>query len=233
VNIPSLALDGCPACGPSIFVSLAPNEVGIRCMRCGGTPITLSLVDVLRSRLPDLARLDVYEMSSRGPLVNYLRRMARSLTLSEYFEDATPGSSRNGVQCQDATQLTFPDGSFDLCTSTEVFEHIADDASAFKEVLRVLRPGGTLMFTVPVGDHPTGIRARLDERGDVVHFEPPEYHSDRLRGTGKVLCFRNYGTDIDALLLRQGYESAQLVWPRQRWFGVARRVIVARKAKGE
>ena len=29
-----------------------------------------------------------------------------------------------------------------------------------------------------------------------MHYLPPEYHGDRIRGMGKVLAFRNYGMDI-------------------------------------
>jgi SAM-dependent methyltransferase len=212
-----------------VFVKFLDNEVGIRCLRCRATPITLSLIEVLRGRLPGLADLDVYEMSSRGPLVKYLGGKAKSVTTSEYFDDVLPGHFRDGVQCQDVTALTFADECFDLCTSTEVFEHVPDDAAAFNEVRRVLRPGGRLMFTVPIGDHPTVIRARADSKGNVIHLQPPEYHSDRLRGEGKVLCFRNYGTDIVSRLTDCGFEEADLIWPKGRWFGVARRVVLARK----
>lgn len=48
--------------------------------------------------------------------------------------------------------LPFPDDSFDLVTMLDVLEHISDDAGALREVVRVLRPGGTLLATVPA--HP-------------------------------------------------------------------------------
>ena len=42
----------------------------------------------------------------------------------------------------------YGDASFDLCTSTEVFEHMPDDLNGFSEIRRVLRPGGRFVFTV-------------------------------------------------------------------------------------
>ena len=42
----------------------------------------------------------------------------------------------------DATSLPFEDGSFDLVTSTQVYEYVPDMATALSEVHRVLRPGG-------------------------------------------------------------------------------------------
>ena len=44
------------------------------------------------------------------------------------------------------------EGSYDLVTSFDVFEHIDDDAMAMTEAGRVLRPGGLALLTVPA--HP-------------------------------------------------------------------------------
>jgi ubiquinone/menaquinone biosynthesis C-methylase UbiE len=49
----------------------------------------------------------------------------------------------------DATRLPFGDGSFDAVIASEILEHIPDDAAAFAEIARVLRPGGTVVVTVP------------------------------------------------------------------------------------
>jgi SAM-dependent methyltransferase len=49
----------------------------------------------------------------------------------------------------DATHLPFHDNAFDFVIAAEIFEHIPDDGSAFAEVARVLRPGGTAAITVP------------------------------------------------------------------------------------
>lgn len=46
-------------------------------------------------------------------------------------------------------ELPFPDASFDVVMSTEVIEHTPDPKRAVSELCRVLRPGGTLVVTVP------------------------------------------------------------------------------------
>jgi len=56
----------------------------------------------------------------------------------------------------DATALPFADASFDHIVCSEVLEHIPDDAQAVRELARVLKPGGTLVVTVPAADFPFG-----------------------------------------------------------------------------
>jgi SAM-dependent methyltransferase len=44
-----------------------------------------------------------------------------------------------------ATKLPFPDGAFDVVTSTQVYEYVHDIPAALAEARRVLRPGGRLL----------------------------------------------------------------------------------------
>jgi SAM-dependent methyltransferase len=143
-------------------------------LKTGARMVSLSIVSVLRRLVPDIGSKDVYELSSGGPLFRYLKTHARALTFSEYFEDVAPGQFRNGVQCQDVQRLTHASASFDICTSTEVFEHVPDDATAFAEMFRVLRADGILVFTVPLsGDDRTVERAVLRPSGEVRHLLAP------------------------------------------------------------
>jgi SAM-dependent methyltransferase len=49
----------------------------------------------------------------------------------------------------DVTKLPFADGSFDVVICSEVLEHIKDNRTAVAELVRVLKPGGDLVVTVP------------------------------------------------------------------------------------
>ena len=49
----------------------------------------------------------------------------------------------------DAHHLPFPNSTFDQVLCSEVLEHIPDDVAVLAEMVRVLRPGGTLVVTVP------------------------------------------------------------------------------------
>jgi SAM-dependent methyltransferase len=198
-------LPTCNLCGFPVL-RLHGGDAGRRCLRCLST-FRHRAVGVVLQRLAVPREAQVYELSSRGALCRHLRRRFARVTVSELFDDVPTGAFRGGVQCQDVQRLTHADAAFDLVTSTEVFEHVPDDGRAFAEVHRVLRPGGHLVFTVPLmATAPTLERARI-EQGAVVHLVEPEYHGDRLRGRGAVLAFRTYGPDIVGRLRDAGFDA--------------------------
>lgn len=228
----NLAITGgvCPFCGFTVFVKFGNSEMAIFCLACRSNLVTLSLGDVLVREVPDLGDRHVYEISSRSPLSRCLLEHAGQVTLSQFFDDVARGEFKDNIQCQDVQKLTYPDASFDVCTSTEVFEHVADDARGFGEVHRVLRPGGRIVFTVPMHDFEATVeRARMGD-GGVEHLLEPEYHHDPILGPRSVLCFRNYGTDIVGRLKAAGFSEPRIVQAEDiTGWGFSRKVIVAGK----
>ncbi len=71
----------------------------------------------------------------------------------------------------DALRLPFADDSFDRIIASEVLEHVSDDQIALNEILRVLKPGGTLAATVP---------SWLPEQ--ICWALSPEYHAPFVEG---------------------------------------------------
>jgi SAM-dependent methyltransferase len=60
-----------------------------------------------------------------------------------------PESAKAQVVVGDALALPYPDDSFDSVIASEILEHIPSDDAAIAELIRVLKPGGTLAVTVP------------------------------------------------------------------------------------
>lgn len=225
-----LSTSFCPLCNKSrVFVRLANNEIGVRCLSCKGTSVTLSLIDVLLHLFPTFKSKAVYELSCRGPLFRFLQQHSKSATCSEYFDDVVPGEYKDSYQCQDVQNLTHSSGSFDICTSTEVFEHVPHDLRGFSEICRVLKPSGAFLFTVPIDlNNKTIERAAPLPEGGVRYFLPAEYHGDPLSKDNRILAYRNYGVDILDRLFRSGFARAEIRSPgiSLPW-GYFRPVIVA------
>ena len=85
---------------------------------------------------------------------------------------------------------------------------MADDRAGFREIRRVLRENGVMVFTVPLSSSPTTVERAVEVAGKIEHLLPPEYHGDRIRGQGGVLVFRDYGTGITERLRAEGFADA-------------------------
>jgi len=63
----------------------------------------------------------------------------------------------------DAAALPFSDGAFDAAFILDVLEHIEEDDVVLQEIRRVLRPGGSLLITVPAFMFLYGRQDRMSE----------------------------------------------------------------------
>lgn len=224
----ALRRERCPACGLPLLIKLENSEMGVRCPRCGASAVALSLAEVVFERLGLGHATRAWEMSADGPLVRAMRKRFAQLATSEFFAGVASGTVVDGVRCENVEAPSWPDRAFDLVTSTEVFEHVADDARGFAQVRRVLAPGGWFAFTVPLsGRHQTVERTML-RAGERVPLLAPAYHSDRRQGR-QILVYRDYGFDIAERLAAAGFAEVELLPPTAKLFGHGRAVIVARK----
>ena len=89
----------------------------------------------------------------------YVERLApfggKIFGLEYDFERAAEAGARSpGIVNAAGERLPYPDASFDLILSHEVLEHVADDAQAVREMVRVIRPGGRIVIFVPNRGYP-------------------------------------------------------------------------------
>jgi ubiquinone/menaquinone biosynthesis C-methylase UbiE len=80
----------------------------------------------------------------------YPQARITNLDMDASFANA-PCNLQEGVRFVrgDITRLEFPSESFDAVTMFDVIEHVPDDQKAMAEVLRVLKPGGYVLVSVP------------------------------------------------------------------------------------
>lgn len=220
-------MNKCNLCG-FLVVRIHKGEFGTRCLSCLSTYIHRA-VGIVLSELTLDNRISVYELSSKGALFKYLKNRYKDFTFSEYFDDIKSGEFKNGIQCQNVEHLTYETESFDLVTATEVFEHVPDDLKGYREIYRVLKKEGCFIFTVPLSENKTTVERAYKKDEKIVYILPPEYHGDRIRGTGRVLTFRNYGMDIKNRLESIGFKVTMNLLNNNRYAITNAKVIVCRK----
>ena len=156
-------------------------------------------------RESEFQSLKIYEPGVIGPFRELLHKLP-GYRNSYFWEDVKPGEFREGVQCQDLTNLTYEDNSFDLVLSSDVFEHVRKPFVGFKEVHRVLKPGGFHIFSIPL-KHPmpaaTVFRVDTSSPEDVFVL-PKHYH--RAPMGGKSLVYTDFGADMAEIMVADGID---------------------------
>ena len=71
-----------------------------------------------------------------------------------------------------ADALPFPDAVFDSIMAMDIIEHVDDDEPVFRELARVIRPGGTLVLSSPL--HPNSWTSFDDVVGHLRRYQPQE-----------------------------------------------------------
>ncbi len=125
---------------------------------------------------------------------------------SEYLPDPMH-RTRLGrdLRHEDLEALSFPSRSFDVIACNDVLEHVDQPDRAIGELARVMRPGGTLLLTVPFfPDRDESVtRARIED-GRVRHHLEPVYHGNPVSRKGS-LVFTDFGWDLLDRFRRAGF----------------------------
>ena len=223
----------CWACGkPSRFLvthDLMVEIEGIRMpnwresLRCGGCLLNSRMrasVHLFERLLAPKPETRIYLTEQVGDVHPHLRAKYPRLVGSEYFpgRSTPPAAWVKGLRHEDLRGLSFEPESLDAILSFDVLEHVPNHTEALAELLRVLRPGGRMLFSVPFlpRRRETIVRARLEEDGTVTHLLPPEYHGDPLRPDG-CLAFHHFAWELLDEMRATGFSevSALFYWSRR------------------
>ena len=213
--------DSCKVCGHTGY--LRREEQSIReTYLCGNCGASLRYREQARVILNHFSRKDsgclsdlvdeaefrnlrIYEPGLIGPFRKYFQKIP-GYHSSYFWEEVTPGESRNGIQCQDLMNLTYADNTFDLVLSSDIFEHVRKPFVGFKEINRVLKPGGFHIFSIPTAyPLPPETVYRVDTTGtEDVYVLPKHYHGAPMGG--KSLVYTDFGGDIIELMAADGID---------------------------
>jgi hypothetical protein len=223
----------CPICdGTTLFIKEGDwLRDQLLCIRCRSIPRWRALIFVLETFFPGWREMSIHESSPGGPASYKLSREAREYCPTHLFPDTQPGAYKDGIRCEDLERQTFPDESFDLVVSQDVFEHVFEPARGFAEVARTLRAGGAHVFTIPwYYWKPTEVRA---ERvgNEIKYLRDPEYHGNPI-SEGGSLVVTEWGEDFCDYVQRSSGLTTTAVWirdPKRGIDGKFREVFISRK----
>jgi len=189
-------------------------------------PATLhSIADLANHGLGGLSMLDTDNFSAASALL----RACAGYVRCSYLPGRAWGSQiEPGYYNQDLQRLTFADQSFDIVLTSDVMEHVRDSAAAHREILRVLRPGGAYIFTVPYDPRAVDDICLVDTSTDVdVYLCEPQFHGDPL--TSAVLAYRVFGQQLIRELRALGFEVDFRLLQRPEHLVIDGDVFVARR----
>lgn len=201
----------CNICGwKGEFLHPDQEREGLHCGNCASSARNRAVIHWLGRVIGEKDRplhewqpnhsLAILESSARG---SYPMMLADKF---DYFEtEYDPAKIAAGApprQYADFQNLSFADNTFDMVIASDVFEHVRDDAAGYREILRTLKPQGTLILTVPYAHQQERTIKRIDTSGEAdVPILDPEYHG----GGGHTITYRNYGRDLLTLLRQTGF----------------------------
>lgn len=193
--------------GPNYRESLIANGLLSR------NRAVLVVLEQLYGSLEQLGQQEIYLVEALTGFALWLRRQLgqERLSCSEFLEDAELAFS--DIPHQDLCALTFSDASFDLVLCNELFEHVQDLELAFREIARVLRPGGRLVATCPLafGQAEAIVKARHNpSTGAPEHLTEAEFHGDPVRPEAGSLVYRIPAWDVLEQLQAAGFSEARM-----------------------
>jgi SAM-dependent methyltransferase len=143
----------------------------------------------------------VAEINSCGVLHEILNNIPE-LHYSEY------GSTDSSIPNEDLQELSYKDSDFDIILTSDVIEHVPDVKKALQETLRVLKPGGAHIMTVPlILGRRSKRRAHIENNGVIINDSEPSFHGS---GEADYLVWNEFGDDYIDIVREVGFEAYYL-----------------------
>ncbi|MCU4182500.1 class I SAM-dependent methyltransferase [Bosea sp. BH3] len=187
----------CTICGyEGRFLDVGPRPEA-RCPNCSSKERDRIMGLYLRRNGLDLSDKAVLHFSPERPFFRLWRRNPRYVA-----GDVKISKVANAVV--DITDIQFDDGHFDYLICHHILEHVAEDAKGIDECLRVLKPGGSALFSVP-----------LDQERAETWEPPPDMPAaevERICGWDHV---RLYGRDFPDKLSKAGFSISEITFTQE------------------
>ena len=166
----------------------------VRCPICGANDRMRFLDYVLRNKT------DIYT-NPKNHILHFapekcIENKIRSISGGGYVT----GDIRYGIadKIVDVTDICYPEGIFDYVIINHVLEHIKEERKAMLEIKRVLKPGGKIIFSMPICE----VEDTYEADGNLSEEEC-------LRIYGQKDHVRLYGKDVKEHMEKYGYKIVE------------------------
>lgn len=175
-----------------------------KCDNCGSIPRQRAIIHALNAFLPQWREQKIHESSPGGVSSDYIKRNCPNYSESQFFPDIECGTAASvgEVRCENIECLTFPNETFDIFITQDVFEHVMNPELAFAEISRVLHNGGKHIFTIPwYPQYPKSTQRVRVEHGNLIYMSEPIYHGNPISPDGSIVTY-DWGLDLIDFIYR-------------------------------
>lgn len=144
---------------------------------------------------------------------NVFQKISREIPDVEGFEYPGEGYLLQKVQtsipCENISNLSMDDASYDLLVANDVFELVYDYEGAFAEAFRVLRPGGKMIFMLAFdGNSKETVRRVEIGCNGLVYSQSEWYYRNPVDEKYPRLVCQVFGWDVLDALKKCGFRDA-------------------------
>jgi SAM-dependent methyltransferase len=175
------------------------RQQGKVCTQCAANLRSIALSDAILEAVG--THLTLQEFMASPPAASLvILEINEAGTLGPILRDI-PGHTLATYPAVDMHCLPYPDDNFDLVVHSDTLEHVMHPIRALSECRRVLRPGGSLCFTIPtIVGRLTRSRAGL----------PKSFHGFPETGSDDYLVHTEFGADMWTFVLAAGFSSLMI-----------------------
>lgn len=188
------------------------------CGKCSSIPRFRHLMYVLDNYLHGWEESCLHEVE---PCHSFIATRSQNYSSSIFTPSVASGLRMDGKLCENLEKLSFADNTFDLFITQDIMTLVFNPKLMMQEIIRVLKPGGSHVFTLPRNIYlkQSRPRAELDEYGGVSNLMQAIYFG-AVTPDNKYLVKWEYGLDLEDLIFEWCQQSTKTYRTKDRSLGI-------------